>query len=66
MTVEQAMATVAVEVYGQHVSDHRYHASLGGSPCSLCKRLGEAAATLQQEATKSVGLTDIRRYGGAR
>lgn len=56
MTVEQAVAEVAVEVYNQHVGDHRYHATLSGQPCGKCERLGEAVATLQAAATASVGL----------
>lgn len=57
MTPEQAMAEVAVEVARyQHGQDNRYHAGLGGATCTRCQRLGEAAATLQEQATASIGL----------
>ena len=52
MTPKQAMATVAAEVYAQHVGDHRYHASLGGGRCSKCQRLAEAATVLSAATVK--------------
>jgi len=54
MTPERAMAEVAVFVYNQHVRDNAYHASLTPGKCVRCERLGEAAATLQEQATKEV------------
>jgi hypothetical protein len=56
MTPEQAMAEVAVHIHNQHVMDKRYHAAQGGQPCGKCKRLSEAATTLQAAAAASVGL----------
>lgn len=56
MTIEQAMAAVAVELHRLHVRDNQFHGSVTGPRCGRCDTLGEAAATLQEAATASIGL----------